>query len=442
MGSWPSFLFLIFFLALPSGAQAASSAAKLEVEGTLGPATADYFARSLEQAQERGASVVVVRIDTPGGLDASMRSMIQEVLASELPVVCYVAPSGARAASAGTFLLYACHVAAMAPGTTLGAATPVRLQGAPPLGGQGSAQEPSALERKVLEDAVAYIRALADLRGRNAEWAERAVREGASLSAREARARDVIDLVARDEAALWEALDGRRVPLGDGAVVLETTGIEVVPILPDWRTRLLAVVTNPNVALLLLIVGFYGLVFELASPGFILPGVLGAVCLAFGLYGLQVLPLNYAGLGLLLLGVALMVAEVFVSSFGVLGVGGAIAFLVGALLLVDTDVPAFQVSRPLVVLLGATSAAFFLVVVRMAVKARRRAAVSGREGLVGSRGRALEDWAGAKGSVRVQGERWRAISDAALAPGDEVIIVDVEDLTLTVRPTEARKEPP
>ena len=431
---------LMPLLALSTGVRAAPERAVwLDIEGPMGPATADYFERALSDAVEHDASFVVVRLDTPGGLDESMRTMVQDVLGAPLPIVCYVAPSGARAASAGTFLLYACHVAAMAPGTTLGAATPVQLQGGAPSGGE-EVEASSALERKVLEDAVAYIRGLAELRGRNAEWAEKAVREGASLPAAEARERGVIDLIARSPQALFAALDGWPVTVDDERVRLETTDIEVVEVTPDWRTRFLSVVTNPNIALLLMLLGFYGILFELSSPGFILPGVLGAVFLAIGLYGLQVLPLNYIGLGLLLLGLALMIAEAFVPSFGALGVGGIVAFLVGAIFLVDTEVPAFQVSKPVIAVLGIVSAGFFFIVMRMVVKARRQRAVSGSEALVGSRARVLDGWQGREGAVRVHGERWRATSEAPMAAGDQVEVVAVDDLTLRVRPVSAKEE--
>ncbi|MFJ0785432.1 prepilin-type N-terminal cleavage/methylation domain-containing protein, partial [Bordetella bronchiseptica] len=347
-------------------------------------------------------ALVVLRIDTPGGLDASMREIIRAILASPVPVLAYVAPGGARAASAGTYILYASHVAAMAPATNLGAATPVSLGGgftpsddktepdktdakAPADGGKPATPR-NAAEYKAINDAVAYIRALADLRGRNADWAEQAVREAASLSASQALARNVIDIVAEDTPALLAQADGRTVRVGAANVVLHTSGLALVERGPDWRTRLLGVITNPNLALILLMVGVYGLIFEFMSPGALFPGVLGAICLLLGLYALSVLPLSYAGAGLVALGAALMVAEIFTPSLGALGVGGALSFVLGATMLVDADTPAYAVSLPLVGGVAVASLGLTFLIARLALRSRRAPQVSGAQGLVGRRG--------------------------------------------------------
>lgn len=387
------------------------AAVVLSLDGIVGPATADYLIRGLAAAREQDAAVVVLRIDTPGGLDASMRDIIHAILASPVPVIAYVAPNGSRAASAGTYILYASHVAAMAPATNLGAATPISLGGSPsrpaepapgkkPAPGGEDAAPPSppkdASESKAINDAVAYIRSLAALRGRNADWAEQAVRSAASLSAGEARAQNVIDLIADDLPDLLAKADGRSVKVGNNAVILHTKGLRLLEREPDWRTRLLAVITNPNLALMLLMVGVYGLIFEFMSPGSLFPGILGAICLLIGLYALSALPLTYAGVALVLLGSALMVAEIFTPSVGILGVGGAISFVLGALLLVDTDMPAYEVSLPLVAGVAVASLGMTFLIGRLALRSRRAPIVSGVEALIGQRARILS-WTGEQG---------------------------------------------
>jgi membrane-bound serine protease (ClpP class) len=417
----------------------------LEVKGAIGPATSDYIHRGIGQAESRHAALVILRMDTPGGLDSAMRDIIQDILVSPIPVVGYVSPSGARAASAGTYILYACQVAAMAPGTNLGAATPVEIGAIGPEipGGEGKDGEKGAkgkgagghdaMKRKQINDSAAYIRSLADLRGRNAEWAELAVREAASLPAAAALEKGVIDLVATDMDDLLQQLQGRTVTVLGAHRVLETAGVQIETIAPDWRSRLLAVITDPNVAYVLMLIGIYGLFFEFANPGYVLPGVAGAISLVLALYAFQILPVNYAGLALLSLGLIFMLAEAFVPSFGALGIGGVIGFVIGSIILFDQGEAGYAVSLPLILTLALLSAGFFLFIVGAAVKARRRPVVSGREELLHMRGEALDDFAGS-GRVRIHGEVWLAVTKVPLKRGEKVKVRSVEGLVLSVEP--------
>jgi membrane-bound serine protease (ClpP class) len=425
----------------------------LPVSGAIGPATSDYFVRKLREAQERGTELVVVTIDTPGGLDTAMRDMIQAILASEVPVVAYVSPSGARAASAGTFLVYASHVAAMAPATNLGAATPVQIGGPAPAGqpgegklatkssdadsnardGEVAAAPGSAMERKALNDSIAYIRGLAELRGRNVEWAEAAVRDGASLPADEALAAGVVDLVATDIPELLRLIDGRKVKLRAQEVELRTAGLVLHELEPDWRTNLLSLVTNPNVAYLLMLIGIYGLLLEGYNPGAIVPGVVGAICLLLALFAFQVLSVNYAGLALIALGVLLIVAESFVPSFGALGLGGIVAFVIGSVMLLDRDVPGFSIAWQMIAAMALAGALVLLAIVSFAVRARRRPVISGVEGLLRETAEATEDF-DTRGLVRVQGELWNAVSHEPVRAGQRLRILKVDGLTVEVEP--------
>lgn len=412
----------------------------LDVHGAIGPATADHMVRGLEQAQAAGAELVILRIDTPGGLDSAMRDMIKAVLAAQIPVVGYVAPGGARAASAGTYLLYATHLAAMAPGTNLGAATPVQI-GAPGLprladppgkDGEEKPQVPgTAMEHKIVNDAVAYISSLAQLRGRNAEWAEAAVREGASLSAEDALKLGVIDVLSPSLEELLVQIDGREVIVGDEPRVLNTANLPVHLHAVDWRSEFLAVITNPNVAYILMLVGIYGLILEFYNPGIGLPGILGGICLLLALYAFQALPVSYAGLGLVLLGIALMVAEAFAPSFGILGLGGVIAFIIGSILLMDTEEPAYQLAMPVVLAVAAFSGGILIFAVGAMLRARRSPTVTGVDRFVGTIV-PVESVAGGEVRVRVDGELWAVACEEPLNVRDTVKVEAIDGLTLRV----------
>lgn len=415
----------------------------LELDGAVSPATADYLQRGIASATDRGAEIVIIQMNTPGGLVTSTRDIINAILAAPIPVATHVAPSGARAASAGTFILYASHVAAMAPGTTVGAATPVSIGGGLPVGprerersddsesGEEDRTARGGAEAKAVNDAVAQIRALAELRGRNADWGERAVREAATLTASAAEEAGAIDFVARTAEDVLRLAHGRAVDLDGQQHVIDTEGLTLVPLSPDWRTKLLAVITDPNIAMLLMVLGFYGILFELYNPGALVPGTVGAISLLTGMYALSILPFNYAGLALILLGLALVIAEMFSPSFGILGIGGTVAIVLGAMLMFDSDVPGLEISWPAVGALALASLVFTLVVAQLALRVHRRRVATGREEMIGSRARVLE-WEGGKGHVFVHGERWQARADVPLLPGDEVDVRAMDGLMLTV----------
>lgn len=396
--------------------------------------------------------MAILRIDTPGGLDMAMREMVKVILASPLPVIGYVSPSGARAASAGTYLLYATHLAAMARGTNLGAATPVQLGGGSPgLPSMPGSDDPKkgkddkeekavpqgdAMERKVVNDAVAYIRSLAQLRGRNGDWAERAVREGVSLSANDALEQGVIELVADSMENLLTQLDGQQVMLEKQSVTLSTAGVPVHYQAVDWRSEFLAVITNPNIAYILLMVGIYGLIIEFYNPGIGLPGIVGAASLLIAMYALQMLPISYAGMGLILLGIALMTAEAFAPSFGLMGISGAITFLTGSVMLMDTNLPAYQIALPMIIALTAFSVGLLVFALSMLVKARHRTVVTGKEHLIGMTA-TVGRIDGGEAWVWLDGELWHARTTVPLQLNEQVQVTAIDGLTLEVsKPTE------
>ena len=455
---------LLLMIALWTGGlhaapQPAGDAIVLSVDGPIGPATADYLSRGIGDAAEEGRALVIIRMDTPGGLDSAMRDIIKAILASPVPVVSWVAPEGARAASAGTYILYASHVAAMAPATNLGAATPVGIGGSGGAPVQPAGENPdedqarngeerkadddkestTAMERKAVNDAVAYIRGLAALRDRNAEWAERAVREAVSLPAAEALEANVIDVIAGDMDTLLTAIDGREVETATGKTVLETEGMRVERRAPDWRVEFLSIITDPTIAYLLMLIGIYGLIFEGYNPGAMVPGVVGAICLLLALFAFQVLPVNYAGLALIALGVVLMAAEAFAPSFGVLGLGGIAAFIIGSVILMDTDVPGFGIPTGIIATVSGAAGIALLATIWFAVRSKQTRIVSGREEMIGLTGTALNDFEG-RGFVFVHGERWLAKAAGPVNKGQQVRVLDIKGLVLEVEPLDATSD--
>lgn len=444
-------VFLSLLCILPARAEGVHV---LTVKGAISPASADYLVRGINKAVDAQARLVVIELDTPGGLDTSMRDIIKAILASPIPVVTYVSPKGARAASAGTYILYASHIAAMAPATNLGAATPVELapsSGAPPEkpvipdksgekpvstapsqdATQGVAQD--AKTKKAVHDAAAYIRSLAELRGRNADWAERAVREAVSLSAEAALQAGVVDIVAENVGDLLKQIHGRKVKLSSGEITLNTVNLTITSIAPDWRSKLLSVIGDPGIAYILMLLGIYGLIYEFSTPGMGFPGVMGGICLLLALFALQLMPISYVGLALIILGVALMVSEAFLPSFGVLGLGGIVAFIIGSVMLIDTDLPGYGISWALIVPIAATTALFIFLIIGMAIRARKRPVVTGSEELLEAEGVVLDDIE-TEGWARVHSELWQVRSQVPLARGAKVRVTARHDLVLEVKP--------
>jgi len=418
----------------------------LEINEAIGPAIADYIVRELRTAAGSETGLIVLRMDTPGGLDTSMREIISAILASPVPVATYVAPNGARAASAGTYIAYASAVVGMAPGTNIGAATPVQLGVSPFVPGEkpeqpsgqkngqekGPVGEPADTEsRKAINDAVAYIRSLADLNGRNADWATEAVRTSVSIPASEALKLHVIDVIADDAPDLLRKIDGRTANVAGKPERLETASLQIVTVAPDWRTKLLAIATNPNIALILMLIGIYGLLFEFLNPGAVAPGLIGAISLLVALYALHLLPINYAGAALLLLGIGLMIAEAHIGAFGVIGVGGIIAFVIGAIMMFPPGAPGFELSPVVIAGVVVVTASFFMLVLSMLFRSRKRLVITGREALLGAEGDAVA-WQGADGRVLIRGEIWRARAARPLQPGTRVKVIDRDGLVLVV----------
>lgn len=436
----------------------ASTVWVLPVKGAIGPALSDYLSREIEEAQQNGVDLVILKMDTPGGLDSSMRDIIHAITTSTVPIATWVGPSGSRAASAGTYILLASHVAAMAEATNLGAATPVALGGAPqqPSSDEGKDSTDSqpestekasdevpaktAMEKKVINDARAYIKGLARLHDRNAEWAEKAVSMAASLDATEALELNVIDFIANSPEDLVSTINGIEVKLNGKPFKLALDNPTWVERVPDWRAEILAVITNPNVAYILMLIGIYGLLLEFYNPGIGLPGVLGGICLLLAMYALQMMPVNYVGLGLLLLGIALMIAEAFNPSFGILGLGGVVAFVLGSIFLMDSDIPGFQIALPLIFGIAIFSVGLIVITVGLLLKIRSKKATTGLENFPGKLAVVSDDFVDGIGRVQLDGALWQAKAEQKLKQGDHVTVVKIKGLTLTVKPSDRPKE--
>ncbi len=428
-------IWIVLLAALPAYAGAPATVLVIQVRGVIGAVSSDHVVEGLQRARREGFNLAVIELDTPGGLEDSMRAINREILASPVPVAVYVTPAGARAASAGTYMLYAAPIAAMTPGTNVGAATPVQI------GGFGLTGESKEMQNKLTNDAVAYIRSLAALHGRNADWAEDAVRKAASITAEQALKLHVVDYVVPDLPSLLARLDGTTVAAAGAPHTLSLKNAAIVQLPQNWRYHLLATITDPNIAYLLMVIGFYGLVFELANPGFGLPGVTGAICLLLALFAFQSLPVNYAGLGLILLAIALFAAEAFLPSYGSLGFGGVVSFVLGSIFLMGEVAPGYSISLPLIITAALLSAAVVIGIVAMALKAHKKRVVSGAEGLIGSRAIAIEDFA-ASGRVRVQGEIWAARTAQPVRRGDVLNVTGVDGLTVIVQTRPDSSGPP
>lgn len=432
MRAWIGWFGCWLFL-FTSGSFAATKGVLLDINGAIGPATQDYVKRGIDFAVKEHATVVILQLNTPGGLDTSMRKINQAILSSPIPVITYVAPAGARAASAGTFIMYASHFSAMAPGTNLGAASPINL-----MGNAEDVKNPSVENTKVKNDAAAYIRSLAELRGRNAAWAELAVKQAASLSAQEAKKINVINAVAENNAALLKEANAHVVTVQGKATKIDSSNIELINMPTDWRYQFLSFITDPTIAYLLMLVAIYGLFFELSNPGLILPGVAGLICLILVLYAFQMMSVNYTGLSLLFIGIAFIVFEVYVSSYGVLGIGGVVAFILGSIMLFDSNDPRYHVTLSLIIAMGIITAAFFFTVLTLALRSQKRAVITGQEGLIGAKGTVVSVM-NKQIVVRVMGELWDAHADVMPYPGQEIVVTGVHGLTLDVKVIQSNK---
>ena len=431
-------LLTLFWSALSTAAT--TRVVELEIDGPIGVATADYLNSGIEHAEDIGAELIIITMDTPGGLMKPMREIVQGILASTVPIAAYVGPAGARADSAGTYILLACHIAAMTPTSHLGAATPVPLINAPPKDDSDDETATPGMDQKAMNDAVAYIRSLADRHGRNADWAELAVTEAATLTAPEALEQNVIEFIADDQQELLALIDGYEVEIAGTSRTLSTGDAEIEVFEANWRIRLLTVISNPEIVLLLGLIGLYGLMYEGWNPGAIVPGVVGAICLLLAAYALQVLPVNYAGLALIIVGIALMVAEAYAPSFGALGLGGITAFVFGAIIMFDSGIPGFGISVAFVIGLGLTFAVVLIWLLGFLLKLRRRGAVSGEGSIVGGTAVALEDFVG-DGKVWLEGEAWHARSPVAVTKDEQLIVTRLDGLTLDVEPVENPEAP-
>ncbi len=449
------------FAQSPESTSGSGFVARIQLNGAIGPAAAEYFDSATHRAIADGATAIVLQLDTPGGLSSSMRQIVSSILAAKIPVLGYVAPDGARAASAGTYILYATQIAAMAPTTHLGAATPVSIGGATPFSeksdtpsnekdakgsSNSAAPQPDTIAagkpvatgdaetNKVLNDAVAFIRSLAQLRGRNADWAEQAVRGAATLTAREALADGVIDIIAANTPALLAQANGREVRVGERSVTLNLKGLAIRDFAPSWRSRFLGVITDPTIAYLLLLAGLYGLVLEALHPGGLLPGVAGAICLLVGLYALQMLPVNYAGLALMALGLGLLFAEAFTPAYGTLGIGGTAAFVFGSIMLLDTDVPGYSINLGVIGGIAASGFIVLALIIWLVMRSRRSQVISGDQQMLDAHGEML-DAISADGfaQARFLGERWQVRSECALAAGTRVRVLRRDGLVLWVK---------
>lgn len=425
-----SSIFILFALFLLIGLQTSFAAkiVELNIKGPIGPATADYLERGIKSAQD--ADLIVILIDTPGGLYDSTRNIIQLFLLSDVPIVTYVSPTGARAASAGTYLMYASTLAAMAPGTQMGAASPVSL-GTGFNEGEKGEKKKSTMENKVTHDAVATIRSLAQLRGRDPDFAEKAVTEGKSITANEALSKGVVNYIAKNRDDLLSQIHGIKVSQNNKTITINTESPDIQVINPDWRTRFLSVITNPTVAYLLLLLGIYGIFFELVNPGYVLPGVVGAVSMLFALYALQLLPINYAGLGLIILGILFVIAEAFTPSFGALGVGGTVSFILGSIMLMNTEHLAFQIAWSAIWAMAVLNILIFVLVLGMLIKSRNQKIRHGLETLVGAKGRALGD-INLEGQAVIKGEIWNVHSSSPIAANKSVKVTRASGLLLEV----------